>query len=134
MDREGWYGSSFFGVSMKVPIFSGMERYNGVQRAKVNSDIMRVQREQIEESLNLELASSNANFNQALAAFNISLENVEVAKKIRDRTNRKFQEGMASSFDVTIAQSQLINDQFELVGSALKLFEAKTQIDQILNN
>lgn len=133
-EGANWYGSSYLGVSMKVPIFSGMDRYNGVQRARVNSDIMRVQREQTEASLNLELTSSNANFNQALAAFNISLENVEVAKKIRDRTNRKFQEGLASSFDVTIAQTQLINDQFELVGSALNLFEAKTKIDQILNN
>jgi len=131
---NNWFGSSFLGVSMQVPIFSGMQRHNSVQKAKVNSMITQVQREEMEASLNLRLSSANANFNQALAAFNISLENVAFAKKIRDRTYIKFQEGMASSFELTQAESQLITDQFNLVGSALNLFEAKTQIDEILNN
>ena len=131
---NNWFGSSFLGVSMQVPIFSGMQRHNSVQKAKVNSMITQVQREEMEASLSLRLSSANANFNQALAAFNISLENVEFAKKIRNRTYIKFQEGMASSFELTQAESQLINDQFNLVGSALNLFEAKTQIDEILNN
>lgn len=131
---SNWYGASFVGVNMNVPIFSGMGRHNSVQRAKVNSLIMQVQREEMKESLNLQLLNSNANFNQALAAFNISLENVELAKSIRDKTYRKFQEGMSTSFEVTQAESQLITDQFNLVGAALNLFEAKTQIDQILNN
>lgn len=129
-----WYGSSFLGVSMFVPIFSGLKRYSSLQRAKVNSLIMQVQREELEASLNLQLISANANFNQALAAFNISIENVNFAKKIRGRTYRKFQEGMATSLDVTVAERQLITDQYTLVGSALKLFEAKTKIDEILNN
>ncbi len=131
---DSWYGSSFVGVSMNVPIFSGLERHNSVQRAEVSSMISQVQREEMEANLNLRLSSANANFNQALASFNISLENVSFAKKIRDRTYRKFQEGMATSFELTQAESQLITDQFNLVGAALNLFEAKTQIDEILNN
>ena len=105
-----------------------------LQKAKVNSLKTQVQREELKAGLELQLAQANANFNQALAAFNISLENVEVAMSIRDKTNRKFQEGMATSFEVTQAQSQLINDQFSLVGASLRLFEAKTAIDEILNN
>jgi outer membrane protein TolC len=131
---DNWFGSSYLAVSMAVPIFSGTQRNNSVQRAKVSSLMMQVQREQMEESLKLQLASSNAKFNQALAAFNLSLENVEFAKKIRNKTYRKYQEGMASSFELTQSESQLINDQFNLVGAALNLFEAKTQIDEILNN
>jgi outer membrane protein TolC len=96
--------------------------------------ITQVQREELEASLNLQLSSANANFNQALAAFNISKENVAFARKIRDRTYIKYQEGMATSFELTQSESQLITDQFNLVGAALNLFEAKTQIDQILNN
>jgi outer membrane protein TolC len=129
-----WYGSSFIGLNMKIPIFSGMGRYNTVQKAEVVSLRMQVQREELKAGLELELSTANANFNQSLAAFNISLRNVEVAKKIRDKTYRKFQEGIASSFEVTQAESQLITDQFNLVGAALNLFEAKTKIDQILNN
>jgi len=131
---DNWFGSSYLAVSMAVPIFSGTQRSNSVQKAKVSSLMMQVQREQMEESLKLQLASSNAKFNQALAAFNLSLENVEFSKKIRNRTYRKYQEGMASSFELTQSESQLINDQFNLVGAALNLFEAKTQIDEILNN
>ena len=129
-----WYSATFVGLRMDVPIFSGMGRHNSLQKAKVNSLKMQVQREELKAGLELQLSQANANFNQSLAAFNISLENVEVAKSIRDKTNRKFQEGMATSFEVTQAQSQLINDQFGLVGAALQLFEAKTAIDEILNN
>jgi outer membrane protein len=129
-----WYGSSFLGVSMQIPIFSGLARHSSVQKAKVNSLITIVQKEELEASLQLQLATANANFNQALAAFNISKENVEFGKKIRDRTYIKYQEGMATSFELTQSESQLINNQFNLVAAALNLFEAKTQIDEILNN
>jgi outer membrane protein TolC len=133
-DGANWFGASYLGVSMSVPIFSGLQRNSSLQRARVNSMITQVQREELEASLNLQLASANANFNQALAAFNISKENVAFARKIRDRTYIKYQEGMATSFELTQSESQLITDQFNLVGAALNLFEAKTQIDQILNN
>ena len=129
-----WYGASFLGINMQIPIFSGFARNNSLQRAKVNSLITQVQREELEANLNLMLSSANANFNQALASFNISRENVELSKKIKDKTYRKYQEGMASSFELTQSETQLIKDQFNLVGAALKLFEAKTNIDQILNN
>ncbi len=37
-------------------------------------------------------------------------------------------------FEVTQAESQLISDQFNYIESALRLFEAKTRIDELLNN
>jgi len=128
-----FYDATMFGVTMKVPIFSSFRRSATLQKAKIVSDKAQVQREQLEAGLQLDLSVANSNFNQALASFDISKRNVEVATKIRNKTNRKYQEGMATSFEVTQAESQLIDDQFSYIQSALQLFEAKTRIDELLN-
>jgi outer membrane protein TolC len=129
-----WYDATLLGVTLNVPIFSGLQRTATLQKAKIVTQKAMVQREQLKAGLQLDLSVANANFNQALAAFNISKRNVEVATKIRNKTNRKFQEGMATSFEVTQAEAQLIDDQFNYIQSALQLFEAKTRIDELLNN
>ena len=129
-----FYDATMFGITMNVPIFSSFQRSATLQKAKIVSDKALVQREQLEAGLQLDLTIANSNFNQALASFNISKRNVEVATKIRNKTNRKFQEGMATSFEVTQAEAQLIDDQFNYIQSALQLFEAKTRIDELLNN
>lgn len=129
-----WFDATLLGVSLNVPIFSGLRRSASLQKAKVISEKALVEREQLEAGLQLDLAVANSNFNQALATYQISNRNVEVATSIRNKTNRKFQEGMATSFEVTQAESQLISDQFSYIESALRLFEAKTKIDELLNN
>lgn len=133
-DQVAWYDATLLGVSLNVPIFSGLGRSASVQKAKIISEKALVQRDQLEAGLQLDLAVANSNFNQALASFEISKRNVGVATSIRNKTNRKFQEGMATSFEVTQAESQLISDQFNYIESALRLFEAKTKIDELLNN
>ncbi len=129
-----WFDATMFGVSLNVPIFSSFQRSSSLQKAKIISEKALVQRELLEAGLQLDLAVANSNFNQALATYEISRRNVEVATSIRNKTNRKFQEGMSTSFEVTQAESQLISDQFNYIESALRLFEAKTRIDELLNN
>lgn len=129
-----WFDATLLGVTLNVPIFSSFKRSSTLQKAKIVSQKALVEREQLEAGLQLDLAVANSNFNQALATYEISKRNVNVATSIRNKTNRKFQEGMATSFEVTQAESQLISDQFSYIESALRLFEAKTKIDELLNN
>ena len=129
-----WFDATLLGVTLNVPIFSSFKRSSSLQKAKIISEKALVEREQLEAGLQLDLAVANSNFNQALATYDISKRNVDVATSIRNKTNRKFQEGMATSFEVTQAESQLISDQFNYIESALRLFEAKTRIDELLNN
>lgn len=129
-----WFDATLLGLTLNVPIFSSFKRSAALQKAKVVSQKALIEREQLEAGLQLDLSVANSNFNQAFASYEISLRNVDVATSIQYKTNRKFQEGLATSFEVTQATSQLINDQFDYVESALRLFEAKTKIDELLNN
>jgi outer membrane protein len=129
-----WFDATLVGLSLNVPIFSSFRRSSALQKAKVVSERALLEREQLEAGLALDLSIANSNFNQALSSYDISKRNVDVANSILYKTNRKFQEGISTSFEVTQATSQLISDQFDYVDSALRLFEAKTKIDELLNN
>jgi len=129
-----WFDATKFGVNLVVPILSSNQRGARVQKARVISEKARVQREELAAGLQLQLSVANSNFNQAFASYQIAVKNVELATSIRNKTNIKFQEGIATSFEVTQAESQLISDQFNVIESALRLFEAKTKIDELLNN
>jgi outer membrane protein TolC len=129
-----WFDATKFGVNLVVPILSSNQRGARVQKARVISEKARVQREELAAGLQLQLSVANSNFNQAFASYQIAVKNVELATSIRNKTNIKFQEGIATSLEVTQAESQLISDKFNVIESALRLFEAKTKIDELLNN
>jgi len=77
-----------------------------VQEAKVQRDQALVGLEQLEQSLVMQHASLVNEFHRAVAEYLAQKENVELAKRIRDQRRKEYDEGLASSTELTQNETQ----------------------------
>ena len=71
---------------------------------------------------------------KSIEKFNNEQFNIELSKRIYQKTLIKHKEGMASSLDLTQAHNQYLNSNSNYTNSILELLTSKLNYDKILNN
>jgi outer membrane protein len=128
-----WYQGTFWGASLKVPIFSGLARHNKIQQAKIEVERAVMQRDQTEQRLILQIATEKANYANAIDIYNTEKESLALAKKINTRTQIKFQEGISGSFELKEIQTQLLNTQRNFILAAYDVVSTKAALQKALD-
>lgn len=128
-----WFPNTFWGLQLNVPIFSGFQRYNKVQQARIDVERAQRQLDQARESIQLEIATQKSNFASAMEIFNTEKENLELAEKINDTTRKKYQEGLSSSFEIQQAETQLLNAQNSYLQAAYEVVSARAALQKALD-
>lgn len=131
--NQDWFGSSLFGVSLNIPIFSSFMRSASTQRAKINLDKAEIQLTDVEERLRLQIASAKTEYQYAIEDFENKKQNLNLAERIEQKNQTKFFEGLASSFDLRQAQTQLYTAQQEYLQAMLDVITRKAELETILN-
>ncbi len=60
-------------------------------------------------------------------------KNLEVARRVFDNINNKYEQGLVSSLDLTTANSNYLQAENSYISAMLQLLEAKVEIDKLLN-
>jgi outer membrane protein len=121
------------GVTVSVPIFSSGMRYAKVSQAKIDLDIAQRNQEMVKDQLTLQENQLLYNYQSALENYNTQKENVEVANRVYKSIQNKFQQGMASSLDLTQANSNFLTAESNYVTSVLTLLQAQTSLQKLYN-
>ncbi|MGB2086535.1 MAG: TolC family protein [Flavobacteriaceae bacterium] len=132
--RQKWFGSSAFGLRLRVPIFSSFGRAAGTQKAKLT--LKQAETSLIETRSEVFVAWQNAinNFNLAQNNLETSKKNLALAQRIEQKNTVKFFEGLASSFELRQAQLQLYQAQQTWIQSMRQVILDKTTLTTIINN
>jgi len=130
---QRWFQSSILGLSMNIPIFSSGMRSAKTQRAKIALDQAETQLEETIQTVTLELNSAKSNYQFAIEKFENAKKNIALAERIETKNQIKFSEGLATSFDLRQAQTQLYTAQQQYFQSMLDLINAKATIETVLN-
>jgi len=130
---QPWFPTSLLGFTLNVPIWSSFRRESKVQQSEIGllqSDLIL---EQTRENLKLNVQVQRNNYQNALKVWDNQKSSVELAQRILDKTTIKYSEGVASSFELNVSQSQLLNEQTKYVRAAYDLLTAKQELDRALN-
>jgi outer membrane protein TolC len=112
LDKDNkWFASSLLGFSLKVPLFSSLGRTAKTQRAKINLEKAELQLTETEQRLKLQINSAQSDFEFAIQDYENKKENLGLAQRIESKNQTKFFEGVATSFDLRQAQTQLYTIQ-----------------------
>ena len=132
--NQKWFGSSAFGLRVRVPIFSSLGRTANSQKAKLS--LLQAETQLIETKAKVYVEWQNAKNNYSLAIdnFQTAKENVALAERIERKNTTKFFEGLTGSFELRQAQVQLYQAQQNLVQSMRQLILDKTTLETITNN
>lgn len=121
------------GVNLQLPLFTSGSRVSKINQAKLKLEQVRTTKEQVTQGLALDLAQSRTQFLNALDTYNRQKQNVEISKRIYDRTLIKYREGFVSSLELQTANSQYLQAQQSYFQDMLQLLTAKTKLNKILN-
>lgn len=131
---QKWFGSSLFGVSLNIPLFSSLGRSAATQRAKINLDKSKDDLIEIEQQLELQIASAKSNYQFAIEDYDNKKRNLKLAERIEAKNQTKFFEGIASSFDLRQAQLQLYTAQQDYLQAMLDVITQKAELETVLNS
>src|SRR5690606_1517516 len=130
---QNWFGSSLFGVSLNIPVFSSGLREASTQRAKINLEKAKNHLTDTEQQLKLNIANAKSTYQFAVEEYHNKKENSKLAERIEQKNQTKFFEGIGSSFELRQAQIQLYAAQQEFLQAMLDVINAKAELETLLN-
>ncbi len=132
--NQQWFGSSLLGVSMNIPIFSSGARSAKTQRAQINLEKAKEDLTETEQKLKLQIASAKSDYQFAIEDYDNKKQNLNLAERIEQKNQTKFFEGIASSFELRQAQTQLYSSQQEFLKAMLDVINKKAALETVLNS
>lgn len=133
-DNDGsWFDSSLFGISLKIPIFSSLERSSRTQQAKINLMQSEIDRNEKSEKLKLQVTTAKNKYQFALDQYQTQSQNLVLAERIAEKEQTKFFEGLSTSINLTNVQNQLFNSQQNYIQSILEIIQSKVELENALN-
>jgi len=120
------------GVTMNIPIFASGSRYVKMSQAKLELEKTRNFKTQATQGLLMQYDQANVELKSALDKYLTEKNNMELSKRIYDKTLAKYKEGISSSLDLTQANTQYLTTQSNYFNSLLSLLNAKTKLEKLL--
>mgnify|MGYP000492365762 CR=1 FL=1 len=129
-----WYNSSVLGFDLNIPIFSSLSRKSGTARAKIALEKAETQKIETEESIRLQWENAKSEYTLSIEQYQTAKQNLGLAERIEKKNQIKYSEGIATSFELRQAQTQLYATQQEYLQSMVDVINKKTALETILNS
>jgi outer membrane protein TolC len=120
-----WYSTSYAGISLKVPIFSGFEKDANLKKARLQASLVDNQIENLKLNIEYEVRQARNNFFSAIETMDNQKTNTVLAESVYNQTKKKVESGLASNTDLTNAQTDLIEAQTNYVNALYSAVIAK---------
>lgn len=121
-------------VAMNIPIASSGMRNSKVQQRKLELQKLVNTKENLANGLQLQYINTRNELTTAYEKYLNDKKNIELTKRIYDKSLIKFREGLASSRDITEFLNQYLTAQSNMYNSMLSLISAKNKLDKLNNN
>ncbi|HEX8313477.1 MAG TPA: TolC family protein [Flavisolibacter sp.] len=116
-----WFPSSLIGLNVNVPIFDGFARNARIKRAQLEQEQNLNNLETLKLNIDRDVQQAINNYTNALATLDAQKRNRELAEQVYNTTRLKFQEGVGSNTEITVAQTDLQTAQNNYI---LALYDA----------
>lgn len=130
---QKWFGASQFGVNVSIPLFSSFGRTALTQKAKINLEKSKRNLNDVKQKIELEIQRAQSDLNFAFQDLNTKKQALELAERIAQKNQVKFSEGMASSFELSQAQTQLYSAQQQYIQGMFNLMNKYVVLDALVN-
>ena len=127
---DKWYNFSQFGVSMNIPIFSGLQRHYKIQQEKLTLQKIDNGFKSMKNAIDLDIAQSSIMFENALKSLTAQKENQELATNIARITKIKYEQGVGSNLEVVDAENGLRTAQTNYYSALFDAMVAKVDLDK----
>lgn len=120
------------GFALSIPIFSGGSKYYGLKQAQVQRKELDLQRENLVNSLNMQVELAIDNINREAKQISTSEEGVRQAKKAYDIMQKSFEIGAASYLDLRDSELANTTAQLAYLQAIYNYLVSTSELDMLL--
>jgi outer membrane protein TolC len=121
------------GITMNLPIFQSGSRKFKISQARIELDKAELSNLMVKEQLELQQQQLEYDLLTAIENYETQKENVEIAKRVFDNVQNKYEQGMVSSLELTQTNNNYIQAESNFIQSIMSLLQARLAIDKLYN-
>ncbi|TXF88324.1 TolC family protein [Neolewinella aurantiaca] len=123
-----WAPTVLVGVQANIPIYDFGGRAARVERAKLATQKVINQRNDLHRSIQLEVLNARSTFTANSDRLQVTKDNLALAQRIYDTTQIKYREGVGSSVEVVQAEQALYESQANYLNALYETLVAKEDL------
>ena len=134
-----WYNSSGLGITLRVPVFDGLEKRSKIRKAKLDAENARLAYDDALKGLRTQYLNATNDLMNSRRNFTKQLDNYRLAEDVYAVTTDRYREGIASMTEVlqdemqmSEAQNNYVTAHYSYRLTALSLLRLTGQLDLLL--
>ncbi|MCL2417281.1 MAG: TolC family protein [Bacteroidales bacterium] len=120
------------GFQASIPIFASGQRHARTQQARIGLEIAQNNRDLVANQLLMQENQLRFNLRTAVETFELQRTTVELSQRVFENVSRRYEQGMASVLDVTIANTELLQAQTNYINAMMQVFSAQSELERLL--
>ena len=129
-----WSRASNVGLTLAFPIFQGGQRYYKQKQAEIAVEEMKWQRENLERSLHMQVATQNDVIAKNLKQIESNEDGVHMAEKANDIMQKSFKIGAASFIQLRDTEDALMAARLAYYQAIYNYLVAESDLEYVLGN
>ncbi len=121
------------GVNLSWTLFTSNMRNVKRQQAEIDLDIIRNNKELLINRLQLEEKQYRYNLRNTLDNYELQKENLQLAENVYENIERKYNQGVISSLDLTQASNNYLETQNTYLTSIMEVMQSKLALDKLMS-
>ncbi len=121
------------GLNVNIPIFSSGMRNAQLSQARIQYETSQNTKSLVSDQLLLQERQYRYNVRNAMEQYENRIENVDVAYRIYQNYQLKYEQGVASSLDVATSNSNYLQAETEYINAIINLYDSHLALQKLMN-
>ena len=131
-DKQSWYKTVNWGITLSIPIWSSGSRKYSVDQARLNVEKMKVVDEKVRVQLQLQVETSKKDFTNSYPVFSNKKKGLDLAGRIYEKTFSKYRQGVSSGTDLNQKYNQFLLSESDYIQSLFDLLKNRIRLAKLL--
>jgi outer membrane protein TolC len=128
-----YFPYSAVGLQLQVPILASGSRYTKIKKAQIGYEKAQNTKSMVSDQLLLQERQLKFNLLNAYEQFKTQKESVEISSRVLTSLQNKYNQGMASSLDLTQANNNYLAAQSNYLNAIVNLLQTRVAFDKLMN-
>jgi len=124
-EKGDWFSTSYVGLNIAVPIFTGFSRDAKVKQSKLELQQVNNNIDNLRNNIDAETEQAKLKFTNAVVTIDNQKRNMLLAEKVYEQTKKKFEAGTGSNTEINTAQTELKTAQTNYISALYDAIIAK---------
>jgi outer membrane protein TolC len=129
---NGPYPFSYIGATISIPIFTGLQRIESVQRAKLQEQQIDLALINLKSIIYTQYTNALANYKSNLYDLKSLSENVAMAKDVYSVISLQYKQGVVAYLNVITAESNLISSEISYLNALFNVLLSKVDLERAM--